>query len=84
MNEPAVIEKTTPRKRRAKGGTIEQEKYFEKYAKIVGENSGLDAAKLTVSNKSYGMGEFNNSTSYFVYHLKKLFLRERILLKKKL
>lgn len=35
----------------------EQEKYFEKYAKIVGGNSGVNAAHVTKSNKSYGMGE---------------------------
>lgn len=43
------------RKRHSRTSNMEQEKYFEKYAKIVGDSSGLDAAKLTKSNKSYGM-----------------------------
>lgn len=45
------------RKRHSRTSNMEQEKYFEKYAKIVGDSSGLDAAKLTKSNKSYGMGK---------------------------
>ena len=37
--------------------SVETEKYFEKYAKIVGEDSGLNAAVMTKSNKVYGMGK---------------------------
>ena len=57
LNESRSIEKTVTRKRRSKNSEVEHEKYFEKYAKIVGENSGVDAAKITKSNKSYGMGK---------------------------
>jgi len=53
-NEKEDVQKNT-RKRRSKNTEQEPEKYFEKYAKIVGQNSGLDAAKITKSNKSYGM-----------------------------
>jgi len=48
-------EKQSSRKRRTKNADMEQEKYFEKYAKIVGEDSGLNSARLAKSNESYGM-----------------------------
>ncbi|XP_002162038.3 sperm-associated antigen 7 homolog isoform X1 [Hydra vulgaris] len=41
--------------RKRQNVTAEPEKYFEKYAKIVGEDSGLNAAVATKSNKAYGM-----------------------------
>jgi len=53
-NEKEDVQKNT-RKRRSKNTEQEPEKYFEKYAKILGQDSGLDAAKITKSNKSYGM-----------------------------
>ena len=37
---------------------LDQEKYFEKYAKIVGDKSGINAAAIAQSNKSYGMGNY--------------------------
>jgi len=41
--------------RKRKSVNNQTEKYFEKYAKILGEESGLDAAKIAKSNASYGM-----------------------------
>lgn len=46
-------EEQVARKRKSKNA--EPEKYFEKYAKLVGEESGLNAAKKATSNQSYGM-----------------------------
>ena len=52
-NQESADEKGQNRKRKNKNA--EPEKYFEKYAKIVGENSGLDAAIITKTNQAYGM-----------------------------
>lgn len=45
--------------RKRKSATKQPEKYFEKYAKLLGEESGLDAAKIAKSNEAYGMGKLN-------------------------
>ena len=44
-------------RRKRKSVNKQPEKYFEKYAKILGEESGLDAAKIAKSNEAYGMGK---------------------------
>eukprot|EP00112_Aurelia_sp_Birch-Aquarium-sp1_P009378 Seg2063.6 transcript_id=Seg2063.6/GoldUCD/mRNA.D3Y31 product="Sperm-associated antigen 7-like" protein_id=Seg2063.6/GoldUCD/D3Y31 len=40
----------------------EPEKYFDKYAKILGGDSGVDAAKATKTNAAYGMVPSKNKT----------------------
>lgn len=44
-----------PIKRKRTNKPTEPDGYFEKYAKIVGEDSGVEAAHITKSNSSYGM-----------------------------
>lgn len=53
--EETNSEASGSRKRKVKPEKQEQEKYFEKYAKIVGGSSGLDAAQITKTNTTYGM-----------------------------
>lgn len=53
-NEDILLE-TERTKSRKRNHSKEPEKYFDKYAKILGGESGVDAAKATRTNASYGM-----------------------------
>ena len=55
QEEEQERQSTTPRKRNQ---SKEPDKYFEKYAKILGGDSGVDAAKVTKTNAAYGMGKY--------------------------
>ena len=56
--EKAALEEREHRKRKSDLAATSDggEKYFEKYAKIVGESNGVDAALSTKSDTTYGMG----------------------------
>ncbi len=59
IQEDSEAAEQTRKSRKRSKNPQEPETYFNRYAKILGEDSGVDAAKATRTNAAYGMGKMD-------------------------